>query len=482
MTQSEAPAGRVDEPTDGLVLASAAGRWVLLATILGSAIATIDGTIVSIALPSIGRDLGASFAGLQWTITGYTITLAALILLGGAAGDQFGRRRVFLIGTVWFAIASALCATAPTIETLIAARVVQGIGGALLTPASLAVLQSVFRPEDRGPAVGTWAGFSGIAAALAPFLGGWILDLGSWRWVFVVNLPLAAVVVALSLRHMPESCDEESERRRLDYAGAAATVCFLAGLTYALIEAPSGRRQIAVVVAGVVAASGLAAFLQVERSSRAPLLSLELFRIRQFSAANASTFVVYGGLGLFFLLLVLQLQVVVGWSPLGAGAASIPVTVLVLAFSRLSGRLAGRIGPRVQMSVGPLICAVAILLALRIHSNADYVRDVLPVVVVFGIGLATLVAPLTATALASVPGSHAGVASGFNNAVARTGALLAIAAVPALTGLTGDAITDPHTFSAGFRSSMIVCAALMVGGAAISAVGIRNTPRVTGNL
>ncbi len=457
----------------GLILASPAGRWVVLATILGSALAGIDATVVTIALPTIGRDLGASFAGLQWTVTGYTITLASLILLGGVAGDRFGRRRVFLVGTIWFTAASLLCAVAPSIQVLVAARVLQGIGGALLTPASLAVIESVFRPEDRSAAVGTWAGFSGIAGALAPFVGGWLLELGSWRWVFVVNLPVAAVVLWVTVRHMPESRLEAASGRHLDWAGAAATVCFLAGVTYGLIEAPSSGHLRTVLIAVFLATVGFVALLRIESSSDAPLLSPRLFRNRQFSAANATTFVAYGAIGVFFFLLVLQLQVVVGWSPLAAGLSTIPVTVITLSLSRLSGRVAQRIGPRLQMAVGPVVCGAGVLLALRIGADAGYVDDVLPAVTVFGLGLATMVAPLTSTALSSLPTSQAGVASGVNNAVARTGSLLAIAAVPVAAGITGDAIADPQLFASGYRTSMIVCAVLFGAGAAVSAVWIR---------
>ena len=327
---------------------------MVLATILGSALAGIDATVVTIALPTIGRDLGASFAGLQWTVTGYTVTLASLILLGGVAGDRFGRRRVFLVGTIWFTAASLLCAVAPSIQVLVAARVLQGVGGALLTPASLAVIEAVFRPEDRPAAVGTWAGFSGVAGALAPFVGGWLLELGSWRWVFVVNLPVAVVVVWVTVRHMPESRQEATRGRHLDWAGAAATVCFLAGVTYGLIEARLRADILRTVLTAVVLATvGFLALLRIESTSDSPLLSPRLFRNRQFNAANTTTFLVYGAIGVFFFLLVLQLQVVVEWSPLAAGLSTLPVTVITLSLSRLSGRVAQRIGPRLQMTARP---------------------------------------------------------------------------------------------------------------------------------
>lgn len=457
----------------GLVLSSPAGRWVLLSAVLGSAVAGIDATVVTLALPEIGRDLGASFADLQWTITGYTLSLASLILLGGVAGDRFGRRRIFLVGTIWFTVSSVLCALAPSVEVLVAARILQGIGGALLTPASLAVLEAVFRPEDRPAAIGTWAGFSGVAGALAPFLGGWILGLGNWRWVFVVNVPIAAAVVVTALRHIPETRDDALAGRRLDWAGAALAACFLGSVTYGLIDARSGGHRLLVPVGVTAALFSLIAFVRVEASSSSPLLWPGLFRVRQFRAANATTFFAYGAIGVFFFLLILQLQVVVGYDPLAAGVSVLPVTLITFSLSRVSGRIAQRIGPRLQMTAGPVMCGLGCLLSVRITAGADYLNDVLPAVMVFGLGLATMVAPLTAAALSALPTSHAGVASGFNNAVARTGSLLAIAAVPVVAGITGDALTDPAVFAVGYRTSMVVCTVLFAAAAAVAALWIR---------
>ena len=450
-----------------------AGRWVLLATVLGSALAAIDATVVTIALPTIASDLDASFAGLQWTVTGYSVTLAALILFSGAAGDRFGRRRLFLLGVVWFTVASVLCAAAPTIGVLIAARVLQGVGGALLTPSSLAIIEAVFDPRDRPAAVGTWAGFSGVAGALAPFAGGWLLDLGSWRWVFLVNIPVAALVIHLTVRHVPETRDDEAAGG-LDWVGSAASVLFLGAGTYAIIEAPNGGKSAVVLLAAALAVALLVGFVLWERRSPHPLLPLRLFTIRQFTAVNAVTFIVYGALGTFFFLLVLQLQVVAGWSPLLAGSSTIPVTVLVLAFSRWSGVLGQRIGPRLQMTIGPLLCALGTVLALRIGVGAHYVTDVLPAVLVFGVGLAAMVAPLTATALSSVPTSNAGIASGVNNALARSASLLGIAGIPVAAGLTGHAFEDPARFDAGFRTATLVCAVLFALGGLLAGLAVRN--------
>ena len=457
--------------TGVLAAGSARGRWVLLAAVLGSALASVDSTVVGIALPAIGRDLQGSFTQLQWVVTGYTLTLASLILLSGAAGDRYGRRRVFLFGTVWFAVASVCCAVAPTITVLIVARILQGVGGALLTPASLAILQASFRRADRGVAVGTWAAFSGVAGALAPLVGGWLLAVTDWRAIFLINVPLAALVIAVGLRHVPETRGTGAEGP-LDWWGGVTGVAALGLITLVIMrrgaDGPAGT-----VALVVLAAAATCMFVWHERRVRAPLLPLGFFRRRQFTAANGYTLIVYAALGVFFLLLVLQLQVVAGWSPLQAGTATIPVTLLTLALSRPSGALAQAIGPRIQMTVGPLLCAVGTLLALRIHPGVDYISGVLPVVTVFGLGLATLVAPLTSAALNSVPTANAGLASGVNNAVARTGSLLSIAAIPALAGLSGDAMNDPAAFTTGFRTAMLVCAGLLTAGALLAALTIR---------
>jgi EmrB/QacA subfamily drug resistance transporter len=453
-----------------LAYRSAAGRWVVVATVLGSALAAVDATIVSIALPDIGRDLGATFGALQWTITGYSLTLASLVLLSGAAGDRFGRRRVFLIGVVWFTVASVLCAAAPTVLVLVAARVLQGVGGALLTPASLAIIEGAFAAEDRAVAIGSWAGFSGVAGALAPFAGGWLLGLGSWRWVFLVNLPLAAVVIAVGVRHIPRSCSESDDGGPLDWGGAALSVALLGSATYAIIGA-SPWAAVGAMAAGVV-------LVLHERRSANPLVPPSIFRVRQFRAANGVTLLVYAPIAVFFLLLVVQLQVVVGWSPLAAGASAVPVTLLTLLLSRRSGALAQRIGPRPQMTLGPLLCAAGALLALRIQPGSTYVPDVLPAVVLLGLGLAVMVAPLTATALSSLPPRESGLASGINNAVARTAGLLAVAAVPVAAGLSGDVVGDPQAFDRGFDTSMWICAVLFTLGAVLAAVAVVQPERL----
>ncbi|WP_436757529.1 MFS transporter [Streptosporangium sp. V21-05] len=439
--------------------ASAKGRWVLLTTVLGSGIALLDGTVVNVALPALGDDLGADMAGLQWTVNAYTLTLAGLILLGGSLGDRYGRRRIFLIGVVWFALASALCGLAPNVETLIAARALQGVGGALLTPGSLAIIQASFDSEDRPRAIGAWSGLGGVAAAVGPLLGGWLVETAGWRWVFLINLPLAALVVAVAVRHVPESRNPEATGR-FDVLGAVLAALALAGITYGLIDL-----EIVPVAAGVLLGAAFV-WLEIRRSPRA-LVPVEVFSSRVFTAVNVVTFIMYAAMGVVFFLLVVQLQVSAGFSPLVAGTSMIPVTILMLLLSSRAGELAKRLGPRLPMTGGILVCAGALLLMSRIGPGSSYVVDVLLPATLFGLGLSAAVAPLTATVLATAAERHAGVASGVNNAVARTGGLLAVAAIPPLAGLTGDAFDSPEIFTAGFHTTMLVSAA-MLGVAALT--------------
>ena len=451
------------------------GRWVVAATVLGSGVALLDSTIVNVALPTIGRDLGADVAGLQWTVNGYVLTLAALILLGGSLGDRYGRRRVFVVGVLWFAVASLLCGLAPDVESLVAARLVQGVGGALLTPGSLALISASFRGEDRSRAIGAWSGLTGVAAALGPIVGGLLVEV-SWRLVFLVNVPLCVLVVVVAQRHVPESRDEDAAPH-LDVAGAVLGAGGLAGVTYALIAAGEAGATTSVLVSAVAGVAALAGFLAVEARSAHPMLPLDVFRSRQFSAANAVTFAVYAALGGLFLLLVVHLQTVVGYAPLAAGAALLPVTGAMLLLSPRSGALAARIGPRLQMTLGPLVCAGGVLLLRRTGPGASYVVDVLPGVVVFGLGLATTVAPLTAAVLGALPDRRSGLASGVNNAVARTGSLLAIAVLPVAAGIDGADYTDPERFAEGFRAAMLLTAGLLVLGGVLAVATIRGGGR-----
>jgi EmrB/QacA subfamily drug resistance transporter len=455
---------------ESLRMGTARGRWVLLATVLGSSLAMLDSTVVNVALERIGSDLDADFSGLQWTVNGYTLTLAALILLGGSLGDRFGRRRVFVLGVVWFAVASLLCGLAPNVETLVAARALQGVGGALLTPGSLAIISASFHGSDRAAAIGAWSGLSGVAGAVGPFVGGWLVEW-SWRAVFLINLPLAVAVVWVAVRHVPETRDPEAVPR-LDWTGTGAVVVGLAGLTYALTAAAGGMSGV-VLTAGVVGVVGLVVFVAVELRSAHPLVPPRLFADRQFSATNAVTLLVYAALGASWVLLVLHLQVVAGLSPLLAGSAMLPVTVLMLLFSSQVGALSQRFGPRLFMTAGPIVAAVGFLLLRGIDADTSYVADVLPGMVVVGAGLTLTVAPLTATVLDSAPDRYAGVASGVNNAVARAAGLLAVAVVPVAAGIGGEDYTEPVAFASGFRTGMLLCAVLMAAGGVLALLTVR---------
>jgi EmrB/QacA subfamily drug resistance transporter len=454
-----------------LRMGTPAGRWVLLTTVLGSGIVMIDGTVVNVALERIGTELGADFASLQWTVNAYTLTLASLILLGGSLGDHLGRRRVFLIGVVWFALASLACGLAPNVELLIAARALQGVGGALLTPGSLALISASFHGPDRAAAIGAWSGLGGIAGAIGPFVGGWLVEW-SWRAVFLINLPLAAVVVVIALRHLPESRDPESAPG-LDISGTVLAVVGLGALTYALTGLGEHGLAPDLVIGLVTGVLALVAFVIVERRSPHPLVPPALFRNTTFSAANAVTLLIYGALGVVFLLLVLELQTVAGFSPLAAGSALLPVTAVMLLFSARAGALAGRIGPRLPMTLGPLVAAGGLLLMLRVDATTSWLLDVLPAVLVFGAGLALTVAPLTATVLDAAPDRYAGSASGVNNAVARAAGLLSVAVVPGLAGIRGADYTNPVAYDAGFRVAMVIAAGLLVAAAALAFTLIR---------
>lgn len=445
------------------------GRAVVAAATLGSGMALLDGTVVNVALRTIGRDLDAGLAELQWIANGYLLALASLILLGGSLGDRYGRRRVFVVGTAWFAAASLLCGLAPTAEVLIAARVLQGIGAALLTPGSLAILQSVFAPRDRAVAIGAWAGLGSVAAAVGPFVGGALIQYASWRWIFLINLPMAAATVWLAQRCVPETRADRPPAR-FDVAGAVLASAALGGVTYALIQW-GGAVAPAAALVGIAAGVG---FVVVERRSADPMLPLGLFGSRTFSAANAMTLLVYAALGAVLFFLVLQLQTVSGYGALAAGVATLPITLCMILLASWGGRLGTRIGPRLPMTVGPLAMAAGTLLLLGVDEHVDYLRDVAPGLTVFGLGLALMVAPLTATVLAAAPDEHAGVASGVNNAVARAGSLLAVAALPVAVGLRGEQYADPRAFDAAYGSAMLACAALLALGGAVSWLTIRN--------
>jgi EmrB/QacA subfamily drug resistance transporter len=454
---------------------SARGKWVIFAAVLGSGIAFLDSTVVNVALPEIRDDLGGGLSGLQWTLDGYLLTLSALLLLGGALGDEYGRRRMFVLGLVSFTVASVLCGIAPSIGTLIAARALQGVGGALLVPGSLALITASFRSEDHGTAIGAWSGLTGVATAIGPFLGGWLIDSVSWRLVFLINVPLAALALWVTLRHVPESRDPQAGRRP-DYAGAATATLGLAGVVFALIQGPAEGWSPAVVAAGILGAAALIAFPFVELRVESPLVPLDIFKSRQFSGANGTTFVVYAGLGAALFLIVVEMQTVLGYSALQAGAATLPITVLMLVLSPRAGRLAQRIGPRLPMTIGPLVVAGGLFLLARIGPDSTYLGGIFPGLVVFGLGLSLTVAPLTAAVMGSVVENHVGVGSGVNNAVARVAGLLAVAVLPGLAGL--DTASAGTEFTDGVGRALYISAILAVVGALISWVTIRKATPV----
>ena len=444
---------------EGADLDSTAGHLILATVVMGSAVAALTATVVNVALPTLATSLGAGSSGQKWIVNGYTLTLAALILVGGSLGDRFGRVRIYRLGVVWFAIASLLCALAWDVESLIAFRLLQGIGGALLTPGSLAIIESSLRKADRGRGVGLWSGISGVASAIGPLIGGLLVEI-SWRWVFVVNVPVGVAVLILS-RWVPETKDPDARNSPLDIGGAALTALALGSATFALIEGPEGGVSLVEKMAIVAAIASLIGVFVWERGRDHAILPTDLFADRTFAVANFLTFAIYGGMSVLFFLLSIQLQVTAGWSALAAGSALLPVTGILLVLSSRMGDLAQHIGPRLPLTFGPLVVAAGMLMMSRIGPDASFIRDVLPAVTVFGLGLSGIVAPVTSTALGSVPDTRAGAASGVNNAVARTGGLLAIAAIPSLAGLTGDALSNPVALDAGFDRSMWIAAAIL---------------------
>ncbi|MFI6813811.1 MFS transporter [Nonomuraea sp. NPDC050328] len=447
-------------------LKTARGRWILAATVLGSGLTMLDSTVVNVALPFLGRDLKTDMSGLQWSVNAYTLTLAGLILLGGGLGDRYGRRKIFLIGTVWFALASLMCGLAPNIEVLIAARALQGVGGALLTPGSLAIIQASFCRDDRPRAVGAWSGLGGVASAIGPLVGGWLVQGPGWRWAFLINLPFAALVVLVTLRHVPETRDEQSTGK-FDVAGSALAALALAGVTYGLIDLGTPLPLIAGIVLGVAFVA-----LEIRRSPDA-LVPVGLFKNHVFTAVNVVTLIMYGAMGVAFFLLGLQLQVVSQFGPIAAGSALLPVTLLMMVLSAPAGELAKRIGPRWPMTLGILVAGLGFLWMASIGEGSDYWLQVLPAVSLFGLGLSAAVAPLTATVLATADERYAGTASGINNAVARTGSLLLVAALPPMVGLVGTAFDQPAVFDVGYRLAMLISAGLMGVSALITFLTIR---------
>jgi EmrB/QacA subfamily drug resistance transporter len=458
-----------------LRLGSSAGRWTVAATVLGSGAVFLEGTVTTVALPAIGRDFELGLTGLQWLVNAYLLPLSALILLGGSLGDRYGRRRVFVVGLIGFAVASALCMIAPGFRTLVMCRLLLGIFGALLVPNSLAILDMLFAEEDRGAAIGQWAAWSGISTALGPLVGGWLADALSWRWVFACVVPFALAAAWIAGRKMP--ADEPAGAGRLDYAGAALVTVGLAGVTAGLVAASSLGRS------GAWAAGGgglvlLVAFLLVEHRAHDPLLPLDLFRSRQFAGANLVTLLVYGALGGFFFLFVLMLQNVLGYSALASGAALLPVNLLMLLISPIAGRWSARVGARGPMTVGAALAAGGLLFLSKAGPDTAYLSGLVPGLALFGVGLATLVAPLTAAVLGAVPEERAGVASAVNNATARLAGLLGTAVLPLAAGLSGLTELRGNALAGGVGAALRISAGLCLAGSIVAFLTIRATAAV----
>src|SRR4051794_6759279 len=488
-----------------------ARRWILAATILGSSMAFIDGTVVNVALPALQSSLHADIVDVQWVVESYGLFLGALILAGGSFGDVFGRRLMFVSGVTLFAIASAGCGLAISIHQLIIARSVQGVGAAFLVPGSLAIISASFDEKSRGKAIGTWSGFTAITSALGPVLGGWLIEHASWHWVFLINVPMAALVIAISLWHVPES--RSSHARSVDWLGAIIATVGLAALVYGFLESASlgwtRPRVLASLLTGCVC---LVLFPIVEKRVSAPMVPLGLFRSSSFSGANLLTLLLYAALGIFFFLFPLNLIQVHGYSATATGAAALPMILLMFLLSRWSGGLVGRYGPKKPLIAGPLIAAAGFLLFAASSANANYWTNLFPAFVVLGLGMAVSVAPLTTVVMSSVEGDRAGTASGINNAVARVAGVLAIAVlgiimvgsfahslrkslatqalnpsvvkeleanVTKLGSLDAPLDQDPQTrarirtaitrsFVFGFRMIMLICAALAIASAVVA--------------
>jgi EmrB/QacA subfamily drug resistance transporter len=452
---------------------SRARTLTLVATILGSGIALLDATVVNVALPAIENDLGGGLAGQQWVVNAYLLTLGSLILVGGSLGDIYGERRMFALGVGLFGLASLFCALAPNIELLVAARALQGATSALLTPASLALIAITYSDaKERGAAIGTWTAWGGIATVIGPLAGGWILDVTSWRWIFAINVPFVLVTLALIWLAVAPDETRSGPKRRLDLVGALLTALGLAAPVFALTEQPQRGWIDPLVIGGLVAGAVLlTAFVLWERHHSDPMLPLELFRRRNFTVANIETLLVYAGLSSLFFFLTIFLQQVAGWSPLESGLAGLPVTVLLFVLSRFTGRLSARFGPRLFMGAGPLVAAVGVLLLARVDTDVSYVWDVLPAMVLFGVGLALTVAPLTTTVMSDAHRGDSGIASGVNNAVARVAGLFGIAAVGvAVAGRSGAELD-----LAGYRIGMVLTAILVAAGGVVGFLGIRNS-------
>jgi EmrB/QacA subfamily drug resistance transporter len=453
-------------------------RTTLVAAILGSGVATIDGSIVNVALPAIESDLGGGLVAQQWVSNAYLLTLGSLILIGGSLGDIYGERRAFTTGLAGFGVFSVACALAPTIEVLVAARALQGAAAALMVPSSLAIIVAAFTPRERGAAIGRWTAWGGIAAIVGPLAGGLIVDQASWRWIFALNVPPVLATLWLALTAVPGAAP--TSRRRVDVIGAALCAVGLAGVVFALIEQPNYGWSSPVILLPLGGGAGaLVSFLAYERRVAEPMLRLELFSHRNFAVGNAETFAMYGGLAILFFFLTIFLQQVAGYSALESGLTTLPVTLVIFATSRRFGALADRFGPRAFMGAGPIVASCGILLLLRTGLETDYLADLVPGLLLFALGLAMTVAPLTATVLADADDSDAGIASAINNAIARVAGLVGVSVVGVVVAgtLAGDTFAANPESVRAFHDVVLICAGLVAAGGFVGAIGITNPHR-----
>jgi EmrB/QacA subfamily drug resistance transporter len=453
-------------------------RRTLVAAIVGSAVATIDGTVVSVALPAIEQDLGGGLSSQQWVSNAYLLALGSLILIGGSLGDIYGERRTFALGTSAFGLFSVACAAAPTIELLIAARALQGVAAALLIPSSLAIIVAAFGASERGSAIGAWTAWGAIAALVGPLAGGLVVDQLSWRWIFALNVPLVALTLVLVFAAVPAT--QRAATRRVDFVGATLCALGLGGIVFALIEQPDfGWSTPVILVPLLGGALAFGSFLVYERRASHPMLKLDLFARRNFAVGNLETLAMYAGLAILFFYLVIFLQQVAGYSAVRSGLATLPVTLVVFALSRRFGSLADRYGPRLFMGAGPLVAAAGLLLLLRTGTETSYFGDLVPSLVVFSVGLAMTVAPLTATVLADADETDAGIASAVNNAVARVAGLVGISVVGVVIArhLPTDTFAPDSGSVSAFHEAVVICAALVAAGGVAGAIGITNPRR-----
>ena len=453
-------------------------RLVLVAAILGSALVSVDSSIVGVALPAIERDLGGGLVAQQWVSNAYLLALGSLILVGGSLGDIYGERRVFAVGVGAFGVLSVACALAPTIDALIVARAFQGAAAALVTPSSLAIIVAAFSQKERGAAIGSWTAWGGIASIAGPLAGGFIVDQLSWRWIFAINIPLVAGTLVLVLTAVPPS--KKVSGRRVDFIGATLGALGLGGVVFALIEQPHygwGSPVIFLPLAGGVAT--FVAFFAYERRASEPMLKLELFKHRNFAVGNLETLGMYAGLGIFFFYLTIYLQQVAGYTALQSGLATVPLTIMMFLLSRRFGALADRFGPRVFMAAGPLIAAAGLLPLLHVGENVSYLTELLPGLLVFALGLSITVAPLTATVLADADQGDAGIASAVNNAVARIASLIGVSVVGIVVAgtLVGDTFAANSESVSAFHQVIAICVLRLAAGGVTGALGIVDPKR-----